>query len=120
MIELGYILISTIIITLIAFIGIFTLSLNENILIKPDPLEEKTKSGIYLGQPEEQNKAEVIHAGDSILNKGDKVLYSKFSGQEIYMDEQKYIIISLFIDYISIRFNIIILNKLFKPSNNFR
>ena len=70
MIELAYILISTIMITFIAFIGIFTLSINENILKKivlvlvslsagalmggaflhliPESIEEANESNIFI------------------------------------------------------------------------
>ncbi len=49
MIELGYILISTIAITLIAFIGIFTLAINENILKKILLILVSLSAGALMG-----------------------------------------------------------------------
>ena len=49
MIELGYILISTITITLIAFIGIFTLAINENILKKILLILVSLSAGALMG-----------------------------------------------------------------------
>jgi len=49
MIELAYILISTIMITFIAFIGIFTLSINENILKKIVLVLVSLSAGALMG-----------------------------------------------------------------------
>ncbi len=73
--------------------------LGERLLIKPIKEEEKTEGGIVLpdSAKEKPMKAEVIAVGDKVdeidLVPGDKVIYSKYSGTEIKIDDEEYIII---------------------------
>ena len=67
--------------------------------------EETTKSGIVLpGQAKEKpQQAEVIAVGPGgvidgkevtmQVKAGDKVIYSKYSGTEVEVDEEKYVIV---------------------------
>ncbi len=73
--------------------------LGERLLIKPIKEEEKTEGGIVLpdSAKEKPMKAEVIEVGEKVedldLQPGDKVIYSKYSGTEIKIDDEEYIII---------------------------
>lgn len=76
--------------------------LGDRVLIKRLEAEEKTKGGIILaGSAKEQPQmAEVIAAGpgtDEIkmeVKAGDKVIFSKYAGTEIKVDEETLIIMS--------------------------
>ena len=76
--------------------------LGDRVLIKRLEAEEKTKSGIVLpGSAQEKPQlAEVIAVGpgtDDVkmeVKKGDQVIISKYSGTEIKMDGEDYIIVS--------------------------
>ncbi len=74
--------------------------LGERLLIKPIKEEEKTEGGIVLpdSAKEKPMKAEVVEVGEKVdedldLHAGDKVIYSKYSGTEIKIDDEEYIII---------------------------
>ena len=75
--------------------------LGNRLLIKPIKEEEKTEGGIVLpdSAKEKPMKAEVVAVGDGEdvkdmdLKVGDKVIYSKYSGTEIKIDDEEYIII---------------------------
>jgi chaperonin GroES len=75
--------------------------LGERVLIKTEKnKEEKTKSGIYLPKSEEDKKQGIIEEvgvskdGKGLpINKGDKVLYSGYSHEEIEIDNEKYVIV---------------------------
>ena len=73
--------------------------LSDRIVVKPEPAEEKTASGIILpdtaqekpqiGEVMAVGPGKASDSGDLIamsLSKGDKVLYGKYSGTEITMD----------------------------------
>ena len=73
--------------------------LSDRIVVKPEPAEEKTASGIILPDTaQEKPQMGVVlavgpgkssDAGELIkmeLKKGDKVLYGKYSGTEITVD----------------------------------
>ena len=73
--------------------------LGERVLIKQVKTEEKTKSGIYIPKSEDKKEG-IIEAvgtfkdGSPIpLNKGDKVLYTGYSSEEIEIEKEKYIIV---------------------------
>ena len=76
--------------------------LGDRVLIKRLEAEEKTKGGIILaGAAKEQPQmAEVIAAGpgtDEVkmeVKAGDKVIFSKYAGTEIKVDEETLIIMS--------------------------
>ncbi len=73
--------------------------LGERLLIKPIVEEKKTAGGIVLpdAAKEKPMKAEIVEVGklseDCVLKVGDKVIYNKYSGTEIKIDEEDYIII---------------------------
>ncbi|GAA0784926.1 co-chaperone GroES [Hathewaya limosa] len=80
--------------------------LGDRVVIKRLEAEETTKSGIVLtgASKEKPQEAEVIAVGPGgivdgkevkmELKVGDKVLFSKYSGNEIKFEGQEYIIIS--------------------------
>ena len=79
--------------------------LNDGVVLKQLIAEETTKSGIVLpGQAKEKpQQAEVIAVGPGGLvdgkevkmevKEGDKVIYSKYSGTEVEVDDEKYVIV---------------------------
>jgi chaperonin GroES len=75
--------------------------LGERLLIKPIVEEKKTAGGIVLpdAAKEKPMKAEIVEVGklseDCVLKVGDKVIYNKYSGTEIKIDEEDYIIIDV-------------------------
>ncbi|MDR1722952.1 MAG: co-chaperone GroES [Tannerella sp.] len=74
--------------------------LADRVLIKPADAEEKTASGIIIpdSAKEKPLKGSVIAVGsgtkdeEMVLKEGDKVLYGKYAGTEIELDETKYLI----------------------------
>ena len=74
--------------------------LNDRVVLKQLVAEETTKSGIVLpGQNKEKpQQAEVVAVGPGTedvkmqVKVGDKVIYSKYSGTEVKLDEDEYII----------------------------
>lgn len=80
--------------------------LGERIIIKKIEVQEKTKSGIVLPQSakEQPLMAEVIAISDEIskdeekkdqVKVGDKVIFSKYAGTEIKVDEEEITILKL-------------------------
>ena len=74
--------------------------LADRVLIKPADAEAKTASGIIIpdSAKEKPLKGEVIAAGkgtkdeEMVLKEGDQVLYGKYAGTEIELDDTKYLI----------------------------
>lgn len=75
--------------------------LADRILIKPQVSEDKTKSGIFIPDTAKEQRAEgeVVAIGTGLKNgkkyefslkKGDKVVYSKYSGDEIKIEGKEY------------------------------
>ena len=73
--------------------------LSDRIVVKPEPAEEKTASGIILPDTAQEKPqigtimatgpGKISDTGDLVkmsLKKGDKVLYGKYSGTEIAVD----------------------------------
>ncbi len=72
--------------------------IGERIIIKPQEIETKTSSGIFIPESakEKQNTGEVIAVGkleDNEIKVGDNILYSKNAGTEISLNEEKLIIL---------------------------
>ena len=79
--------------------------LGERLVIKKFEAEEKTASGIVLpGQAKEKpQQAEVIAVGPGGMvdgnevkmevRKGQKVIYSKYAGNEVKLDGEEYVIV---------------------------
>ncbi|MGA2624899.1 MAG: co-chaperone GroES [Bacteroidota bacterium] len=79
--------------------------LADRVVIKPSPGEEKTKSGLIIPDTAKEKPVvgEVVAAGPGRkaddgkvipmeLKVGDKVLYGKYSGTEVTLDGQEYLI----------------------------
>jgi chaperonin GroES len=71
--------------------------LGDRVVIKRVEAVEKTKSGIVLpGQAKEQPQiAEVLAVANDEMDVkiGDRVIFSKFSGTEIKIDGEEYIVV---------------------------
>ncbi|MDI3472695.1 MAG: chaperonin GroES [Thermotogaceae bacterium] len=73
--------------------------LGERLLIKPIKEEKKTEGGIVLPDTakEKPQKAEVVAVGDKVedldIQVGDKVIFAKYAGTEIKIEDEDYIII---------------------------
>lgn len=75
--------------------------LGDRVVLKQLIAEETTKSGIVIpGQEKEKpQQAEVIAVGPGKtdvkmeVKVGDKVIYSKYSGTEVKLEEEKYIVV---------------------------
>ena len=75
-------------------------------IVKPDPAEEKTRSGIVLPDSAKEKPVEgaVIAVGSGEISNGqrfplevkvgDKVIYSKYGGIEVKVDNEEYVILS--------------------------
>ena len=82
--------------------------LHDKILVKRDEAETKTASGIYLPETsKDKPKTGIIEAvGDGALNtdtgaripltvkKGDRVIFSSYSGTEVKLNDQELLIMS--------------------------
>ena len=76
--------------------------IGERVLLKPIKKEEKTKSGILLSSKSSNtytnNEAEVVALGKGEklegIKVGDKVIFNKFSGNEIEDGDIKYLIVN--------------------------
>lgn len=77
----------------------------KNIVLKSVTLETKTKSGLYIPETAKEDKspmiAEVVAVGTSKkiaergIKVGNMVIYSKYAGTEVELDNEKYIIVSV-------------------------
>ena len=80
--------------------------LEDRVLVKPEAAEEKTAGGIFLPESAKEKplKGAVIAAGPGKLNdkgertamsvkEGDTVLYGKYSGTEVEVDGEDYLIL---------------------------
>lgn len=79
--------------------------LSNRVILKQLEAEEKTKSGIYLpdSAKEKPQMAEVIAVGpgknsdgkkqEMSVRVGDKVIYPKYSGDDVKIDDQEYTVI---------------------------
>ena len=81
--------------------------IGDRVVVKPDPEEQKTKSGIVLPDTAKEKPSEgtVIAVGTGrILDNGtkvpvevkigDKVIYSKYGGTEVKLEGDEYIILA--------------------------
>lgn len=81
--------------------------LGDRLIVKPKSQEEKTASGIILpdSAKEKPQEGEVVAAGEGKLTDegkrlpmhvkvGDKVIYGKYSGTEVKIDGEEYLIVS--------------------------
>jgi len=78
--------------------------LADRVVVKPQPAEEKTASGLFIPDTakEKPQRGTVVAVGpgkvengtkvDMSVSKGDTVLYGKYSGTEITMDDDDLLI----------------------------
>lgn len=79
--------------------------LGDRVIVKPKAPEEKTKGGIILPDTAQEKpmEGEVIAVGNGKIDDagkkvamelkvGDKVLYGKYSGTEVKMNDEEYLI----------------------------
>ena len=74
--------------------------INDRVVVKPAPAEEKTKGGIIIPDTakEKPQRGEVVAVGPGkdgnlmTVTVGDIVLYGKYAGQELNFDGQDYLI----------------------------
>ncbi|MBO6012733.1 MAG: co-chaperone GroES [Bacteroidales bacterium] len=74
--------------------------LADRVLVKPAPAETKTVGGIIIPDTAKEKplKGQIVAAGkgtkdeEMVLKEGDEVLYGKYSGQEIEVEGEKYLI----------------------------
>lgn len=74
--------------------------LADRVLIKPAPAEEKTVGGIIIPDTAKEKplQGEVLAVGggtkdeEMVLKAGDRVLYGKYSGTEVELEGEKYLI----------------------------
>lgn len=74
------------------------LPLGDRVVIKQAVAEETTKSGIVIaGQAKEKpQEAEVVAIGSKVegdIKVGDLVIYSKYAGNNIKLEDEEYIIV---------------------------
>lgn len=72
--------------------------LGDRLVIKQAVAEETTKSGIVLpGQTKEKpQEATIVAVGSGVkedLKVGDTIIYSKYSGNNVKVDDEEYIIV---------------------------
>ena len=80
--------------------------LGDRVVVKPTPREEMTKSGIVLPDTakEKPQEGEILAIGPGAFDTegkrvpmdvkvGDKVLYGKYSGTEVTIDNEQYLIL---------------------------
>lgn len=74
--------------------------INDRVVVKPAPAEEKTKGGIIIPDTakEKPQRGEVVAVGPGkdgnlmTVQVGDTVLYGKYAGQELHYDGEDYLI----------------------------
>ncbi len=78
--------------------------LADRVVIKPEPAEEKTSSGLYIPDTakEKPQKGTVVAVGEGryengtkinmTVKEGDTVLYGKYAGTEITLEGEEYLI----------------------------
>ncbi len=80
----------------------------NNVIVKPTPKEEMTKSGIILPDTMDKDKpeqGEVVAVGEGkvldngqlskmVVKVGDKVMFKKYSPDEIKVDGEEYLVLS--------------------------
>jgi len=74
--------------------------LGDNVLVKMKKQEKKTQSGIVLPDTADDEKpqiGEVIAVGDDSkkikVKAGEKIIFAKYSGTEIKIDNEEYLIL---------------------------
>jgi chaperonin GroES len=76
--------------------------IDDKILVKPDEVEEdKTPGGIYIPDTakEKPQRGTVVAIGTdeelkNVIKEGDKVIFGKYTGDEINFEGTKYLVVS--------------------------
>lgn len=81
--------------------------LGDRVIVKPDPEEQKTKSGIVLPDSAKEKPQEgtivavgsgrVLESGKKVppeVKIGDKIIYSKYGGTELKVNNEEYVFLS--------------------------
>jgi chaperonin GroES len=81
--------------------------IGDRVVVKPEPEEQKTKSGIVLPDTAKEKPQEgtvvsvgtgrILDNGQKVpleVKVGDKIIYSKYGGTEVKIDEEEYIILA--------------------------
>ncbi len=81
--------------------------LGDRVIVKQEPTEEKTKSGIVLPDSAKEKSTEgtvvavgsgrIMENGQKValeVKVGDKVIYAKYGGNDIKVDNEEYVILS--------------------------
>lgn len=74
--------------------------IGERVVIKKLEADQKTASGIVLPgaskeQPQLAEVLEVPDMEDIKIKKGDKVIYKQYTGTEVTLEDEKYIVIDM-------------------------
>ncbi len=73
--------------------------LGARLIVKPIEEPEKTSAGLYLPDTakEKSMEGEVVAVGklddDYKVNVGDRIIYQKFAGNKIVLDDEEYLIL---------------------------
>lgn len=72
--------------------------LGKRVLIRLTPIEEKTKSGLYIPQADQKhtNTGNVIMKGSEVeinVGVGDKVMFNQYQNTPIEIDDIKHVIV---------------------------
>lgn len=81
--------------------------IGDRVVVKPEPEEQKTKSGIVLPDSAKEKPQEgtvvavgsgrVLDSGQKVpleVKVGDKIIYSKYGGTEVKIDDEELIFLS--------------------------
>lgn len=81
--------------------------IGDRVVVKPEPEEQKTRSGIVLPDTAKEKPSEgtvvavgtgrILDNGQKVpleVKVGDKVIYSKYGGNEVKIEEEEYMILS--------------------------
>lgn len=74
--------------------------IGERVVIKKLEADQKTASGIVLPgsgkeQPQLAEVLEVPDMKDLAIKKGDKVIYKQYTGTEVTLEDEKYIVVDM-------------------------
>ncbi len=71
--------------------------LMDRVLVEPQDLEQKTESGIIIPDTakEKPQQGVIVEIGEDVekVEKGDVVAYEKYAGNEIKINDKKYVIL---------------------------
>jgi chaperonin GroES len=81
--------------------------IGDRVVVKPEPEEQKTKSGIVLPDTAKEKPSEgtvvavgsgrILDNGQKVpleVKVGDKIIYSKYGGTEVKIEDEEYMILS--------------------------